>query len=761
MNEVLFDQDDKVAVHEEGAIKLICKAFTSHEAGLPEWIKNSSDMYARRNAAPDESVIVVLLRDAKAAAASAIVGCLDFGGMTTQDIETRFRQWADPNASAGGEKVEGGHGNGGKCYMAQLFSSHALIHTVQAGRGNRYGFKAGSFVPGYFPSKTEGRGFAVNDTKSELSAALKPFGISVTDLPTTAQAAFAKSNNFTLVAGVGAKHLNKGKIPAAKWVEALEGHQQMIRSIERNGIYVLHNGKVLTNADPLALPAIPTMAGAEAPRVIPIPDMLIDPKGEQEIVTGAKAGLSRLVLRTSEVSMRWSLKGRHTINGWTHDERSTGYWEVPSLTKVAYSEKIYGDIYLDALAEYKQNDRRNHSEAPLTRALQQWIANQIEEYASEFVKLDKLQSSEEEKNDLSRLNEQLNNWKNKFLQEQFGGLGTTGSGGSGGSGRKPLPKGEVANVRLSASHAYAGRGVSFRPTVEFFDKSGQRVRAIPHVWSSSDWAVATIDNELNTVTTHKPGTVEITVSCKDSGVHSNVLALEVLDISSIALSPLQMEVHAGSRGPVSAVCNVADGRTIEGVYLIWTEDDSTVAQVGASGMVFGFVPGTTAVTAGDSSVEADQPATVAVLDPKEKQNDGKGGGFPRILLSEVDIDPLGEAPPIFSAAEPPVHQRPQDFDHNIWWINMASPLARRYIDTAKGGGAHSREWRVYLLERYIEIMVKIILTYSFMHGDDISFETMLRRWDEESVAMQERAFESLQGFLEGGEVEPTEMKAAA
>src|SRR4051812_5123740 len=115
MDQVQFDQDDKVAVHEEGAIKLICRAFTSHESGLPEWLKNSSDMYARRNVAPGESVIVALLRDAKAGTALAMVGCLDFGGMSTQDIETKFRQWADPNASAGGEKIEGGHGNGGKC----------------------------------------------------------------------------------------------------------------------------------------------------------------------------------------------------------------------------------------------------------------------------------------------------------------------------------------------------------------------------------------------------------------------------------------------------------------------------------------------------------------------------------------------------------------------------------------------------------------------------------------------------------------------
>jgi hypothetical protein len=145
------------------------------------------------------------------------------------------------------------------------------------------------------------------------------------------------------------------------------------------------------------------------------------------------------------------------------------------------------------------------------------------------------------------------------------------------------------------------------------------------------------------------------------------------------------------------------------------------------------------------------PTRVKVLEPGEKGTDG-GSGYPKILLSEIDDDPLGERPPVFSEAEPPVHQRPQDVDHNIWWINMASPLARRYIDTARGGGSRSREWRVYLLERYIEVMVKILLTYDFQHGQDITFETMLRRWEEQATAMQQRAVGSLQGFLDGEEI---------
>lgn len=79
---------------------------------------------------------------------------------------------------------------------------------------------------------------------------------------------------------------------------------------------------------------------------------------------------------------------------------------------------------------------------------------------------------------------------------------------------------------------------------------------------------------------------------------------------------------------------------------------------------------------------------------------------------------------------------------------MASPLARRYFSS----GARGKEWRVYHLERYIEIMVKIVLHYDFMHGEDVSFETTLRRWEEEAINMQQKAAETLSLFLDGGDV---------
>jgi hypothetical protein len=745
-----FTPDSNILVHEEGAIRQICAPFRSHEDGLPEWIKNSSDMYTRRDAGPGENAIAVLLQDG-GKNASAMIGCLDFGGMTTADIEERFRHWADPDA-AGDGAVEGGHGNGGKCYMTQMFDAYAYIHTVSQGRGNKYGFKGGSCKPGYFPSPTQGRGYKVDNPVAELNQALKLFGLQISDLPVTAQSAVKSSNGFTLVLGVGARALSRNRIPIKQWVEHLQNHPQMVRSLQRNQVFVFHNGALQSTAAPLNLEEIVPLPGAENGRVIDIPSELPDPNTGDLVETGSVPGQSRLALKTSNVSMRWKLKYRHTINGWTQNGRSTGYWEIPALSRSGYSEKIYGDIYLEALADYKQNDRRNHSDAPLTRALREWISQQIEDYCAEFVKLDRLQASKEERDELSRLNDQLNAWKNKFLEREFGGIGADGNRGVGGKERPRLPRGEVARIVLALNHTHAGQGVTFRPSLDFFDAAGSRVRAVPFKWESSDWAVATFDDDLNMITTHAPGTVSITVVCKDSGIRSNTVIFEVLDIISVDLSPSEMEIRAGSRQPITATVTTKDGRTLQGLYLIWTEDNTDIVSVGSGGMAFGLTPGESNVAAGDNQVLSATPTHIKVLERGEKGKDG-GSGFPRILLSEIDDDPLGEGAPIFSEAEPPVYQRVQDVDHNIWWINMGSPLARRYIDTARGGGANSREWRVYLLERYIEVMVKILLTYDFTHGQDLSFETMLRRWEEESIAMQQRAAASLHGFLQGGDLE--------
>lgn len=155
MARFVYTPDEDVKVHGEGAIRLISKAFQSHEAGLPEWLKNSADEYAREDAPESKRVIVVIL-DQGGKNVPRSISCLDFSGMTSKTIEENFRIWADPEAARRGAKtvaVQGGHGNGGKCYMTQMFNDYAVLSTVKRGKGCKYGVVGGSVKFGYIPDR--------------------------------------------------------------------------------------------------------------------------------------------------------------------------------------------------------------------------------------------------------------------------------------------------------------------------------------------------------------------------------------------------------------------------------------------------------------------------------------------------------------------------------------------------------------------------------------------------------------------------------
>ena len=161
--------------------------------------------------------------------------------------------------------------------------------------------------------------------------------------------------------------------------------------------------------------------------------------------------------------------------------------------------------FSDALDQYKQNDRRHHSNAILTRALQVWLSERIDEYSAEFVKIDKLQASEEEKDELRQLNEMLDRWKNEYLENEFG-LGGQGGPEPGPKPRPtPLPQGTPARIDISLTYERSGQGVSLKPKYEFYDEHDQRIRPVPFEWQSERPRVVTIDHDLNVLNTHSLG----------------------------------------------------------------------------------------------------------------------------------------------------------------------------------------------------------------------------------------------------------------
>ena len=740
------DEDD-IQVHPEGAIRLICKSFQSHEAGLPEWIKNSADEYARHDI-PKEQRIIIVLFDKGRTQRSPSISVLDFGGMTSTVIEQNFRHWADPRAATRSittSEVQGGHGNGGKCYMTMMFTEHSLIHTVKKGLGNRYGLSGGSFRFGY--DSNNGRDFTVCNVWDELDDALGNVGCSIKLLPKSAQEILKIRQGFTLVTGYGPKGYSNRL--AQTLLNSLRDHPQMIRSLHLCDIFVMNQGNIMTDANPLQLKSV-TPDQYINERTYDIPTELVDPNTEETVSTteDGRTSVGKLILRTSDVNMRYSRKFLHNmvyhgISGYI------GYTPMLELdVQSTYINRIYGECELASLEPAKQNARERLAYSPLVRAVEAYISSKVTE-AREFEIRDRRSYGQQEKNELSRLNEILDKWKNQFISSYLEApIGTNGNGRP--PLPPPLPSGIPARIEVNLDHSQAGIGVSFRPLIKFYDRQERKIRPIPFQWISHDTNVAWVDPHLNVVNTFIKGETKIWAQTLDGSLESNKVNLRVIKIRKITLQPSSIIVASGSRRKIKAFCTLSSGETVSDVVLIWTEDNPVVAGVSTSGTVFGRSPGITTVTAGDDSCMANNNVDITVTEGSRGQGNERGLSYPKILVSSVYPDPETGEEVNLSYDDPPVLQRPQDADINIWWINSSAPLAKMYLDIEKGYGYSTREWRIYHVERYIEIIAQIKMSLE-ADLDRMESEMWILYWGQYVAAVQAAAATSLGSFIQNGD----------
>jgi len=287
--------------------------------------------------------------------------------------------------------------------------------------------------------------------------------------------------------------------------------------------------------------------------------------------------------------------------------------------------------------------------------------------------------------------------------------------------------------------------------VEFFVANNERIRPVPYRWVSDDTNVAMVDDELGVIHTYSAGTTNLHAETIDGKVRSNSASLSVVVIRDIEIIPSSLELPLGSRRALEAVCTLAGGEKSSGVYLVWTEDDAKIARVSAAGVVYGFEIGECKIAAGDDHAMAKSPASVRVVPGTGGgNNQGKGRGYPTILVSSINNDPDTNQPIHLSKDYPPVYQGPQDSDRNIWWINSSSPIAGMLLDKEKGYGYQSREWRMYHLERYVEILIQIALTYSAKEQPNSSIDDYIVQWGTKAAEIQTAAVSSLLEFINEG-----------
>lgn len=699
MTQLQYTPDTEIEIESASAIRQLARHFGSHEAGIPEWAKNAADAYIRDQVPRERRVIVLLLTDTQPASPASIA-CLDFVGMTSQDIEGYFRRWADTEASrrgAGIPDIQGGHGHGGKAYMIQLFDDYAYLHTVRGTRGCKYGVASGQVHFGYMPSLAAGRDYPVASRREELERALAPMGIGLDDLPEAARQSFAQSEGFTLVRGVNPTGYEQ-VIGVPQIIGKVILDPQMVRTLHFCDVYVVANGTPFNAGRPLTLPQIAPMKGAEAPILFDIPGELTDPVSGRPVSTTARGAFpaGKLILRTAERDMRYGpRKYRHNI--WFIAQADLiGLIAVPELeVESRYQSRIYGECFLDALEAYKQSDRRRLTESPLTRALSDWIRAQIEGYCQLFEKRDQRVYSHKERRALSRINAALDGWKNQFIEELMEGLWTVEHVGTRRQQHREAPAGPPSPPSAPEADGPADTRLP-QSTAAFYEQERAFFQETVQQWGQAN-----------------PHLVGFAAEPLPASLSLNVAALQGTRLDDLPLAA------AFAREVVQ----------------------SQVEEVPAGPAAPEAVPGSTL----EAGAEPETAPAAAPRSPRPRPP-----RYPRMLISGIDPDPDTGLLVNFTSEDPPVVQEPRDAERNIWWINSAAPLAKLYLDEAQGYGYASTEWRIYHLERIIEIMAKIRLSLEASLGEDVSYATWAQKWNEIAAQMQEQAAESLREFIDSG-----------
>lgn len=426
---------EKPIIH-PNVLDLFGKEFKfDHAKGIAELLKNSIDAYTLEEVNDSEQQVFIIFSLQRNLIKTIAV--LDFVGMTRKKIDEAYKRWFDPQASkidADAIKREkqtlGGHGNGGKYYLREMFKSSKII-TYRNSRLNVFGF--------------ENKQYCIyenyNDIHTGIDEAIESIGLVefghvedyLIDL-------IKKKKKFTFIIGTNPKNvLGTNKITTL--LEKLIAHSQARRLIQRKKIYYVTNN--LSRPQQLSAPQLISKKGFEKPFEFVCPQILRFDEEEVEMYRCDSEKIS-LKISTSEDPLKgMKYKGLNSID-FLGEVGVLANYEIHELgayfKAFNYSEFVHGECFCPSMQDsendqdYVKNDRSKFSDGPKRDALLNWARQCVEEVCNKMDELTKKEKQHHNLSQASELNKLLNKWKNRFLQnlmkERPGGLGNFGVDGS-------------------------------------------------------------------------------------------------------------------------------------------------------------------------------------------------------------------------------------------------------------------------------------------------------------------------------------------
>lgn len=412
-------------VIDDAVLDLFGKGFKfDHAKGIAELLKNSVDAYNLEGTTDEQQIMYIYLNVNKNNLVKTIE-VIDFVGMNRAKIDAAFKRWFDPNAAKKinqdkkrNIKTLGGHGNGGKFYMREMFKNSILI-TYREKKLNSFGF-----------NEAKQYGFEENMDNIELSfdEALNHSDLKTnTNLFSEIKGTLFNRKRFTIIRGFQPKsvhrtHYLKGLI------NKLIVHPQARRIIQHKKVYLVigQNSK----AKRLKIPELSPKKGFEHPFEYICPKLL---SFEGEMITMYERNEIKLILYTSKEPLKANkYRGMNSID-FLSDVGVIANYEIEKIghfRTYVYSEFIYGECFAQVMEDegYVTNDRNEFTGRTLkTNALLNWVKDCVADLCE---MMDESAKKEKKKINLKKtleLNELLNRWKNRFLQkllrERLAGIG--------------------------------------------------------------------------------------------------------------------------------------------------------------------------------------------------------------------------------------------------------------------------------------------------------------------------------------------------
>jgi hypothetical protein len=424
-------------VIDEAVLDLIGNEFRfDHAKGLAEWLKNSSDAYLRESVPDGDQLIIVRLGESGKNLTK--IECIDFVGMRKKQIDDAFKRFFDPQAAKKGAKQAnlktlGGHGNGGKFYMRQMFKTSRAI-TYRDGLINIFGFNA---------QRQYGFEDGFENQKVSLNEALRVAGLDKLTVPPEAMKLLqAGTAGFTVIVGEKPEKV-KGTATLNVLVDKLIFHPQARRLIDRKPVFAVFNEE--TTLHRLTTPKLDPKEGFESPVILEIPAELPYDGDKIAFINEKYPYAGRLVLKTSKDPLRSALATLNTID-FIGEVGVIGSYRVHELGTTRFSgqvEFLYGEcecpILEDPDHDCVKNDRQKLHETDRSNALLDWVREQVDTLAEHMETKNQQERKAQDLKNTSALNEMLNRWKDRFMNqvwtELFAGQGPAGtSGGEKGGG---------------------------------------------------------------------------------------------------------------------------------------------------------------------------------------------------------------------------------------------------------------------------------------------------------------------------------------